>query len=126
MTNTQEPLSHSTVLVQTTSSAPHAALTMIRGGTEAFPLPSLPSCSKVTTTFFGFSGIFVVSEGKMDTRLSLCGREGRKQFVYLQLGEKKQKPSCCGMHKEVYWRRQHGKVVGEEKLTLASAAWGWK
>lgn len=49
---------------------------------------------------------------------------GEEAVCYLQLGEKNQKPSSCGMHKEVYWRRQHGEVVGEEKLTLASAAWG--
>lgn len=50
MTNTQETLSHSKRLMETTSSAPHAALTMVKGSTGAFSLPSLPSCSKVTIT----------------------------------------------------------------------------
>lgn len=49
-----------------------------------------------------------------------------EEVYYLQLGEKKQKPSSCGMHKEVDWRRQHGGVVGEERLTLGSAAWVWQ
>lgn len=44
---------------------------------------------------------------------------GGETVCYLQLGEKKQKPSNSGMHKEVYWRRQHGGMVGEERLTLA-------
>lgn len=57
----------------------------------------------------------------MDTCLTVWNG-GEEAVCYLQLGEKKQKASSCGMHKEVYWRRQHGEVVGEERLTLASAA----
>lgn len=51
---------------------------------------------------------------------------GEEAVYHLQLGGKKQKLGSCGMHKKVYWRRQHGGVVGEERLTLASAAWGWE
>lgn len=103
MTNTREIhlLSHSEVLMLTTSSASSSCSNdggqKIRGSMAAFSPPSLPwltclSCRRLgpsgnykgTGSFFGFSGISVVAEGKNGhTPLSLGAKEGRKRFSVL-------------------------------------------